>query len=528
MRHTSVVIGAIIAASIVTPGVSAAAAGRHPAVSPSYGLTWTVDTAADALTAYAANASGAASPVATITGASTGLDGPTGVAVGPSGTIYVTNSLSDSITEYAAGAQGDATPKATVSGAQTGLDGPSSVTIGTGQVWVTNPSANTVEAFSPGVSGNVLPAETIAGPKTQLNHPIAITVSQGFPLITVLNAPTVGASSITSYLGARYGNLTPQTVITGTTAHAFNAPTAITSAGFLLWVADGGAHSVTELISLFGGPRTPAVAVLKGAATGIDDPSGLAVDAIGELEVADASSHTVSVFGADAHGDAAPIRTITGVGSGPGQPAGLTVTGAAPAAPTDVRAAVHHRSATVRWDAPTATGGGLLGYEVETVERLPHGGEEGSGGGTGEYGLTTTRTHTTIHGLQYGRTYTFIVQAVNIFGTSPAGRSAELTPLSVPTAPAHVLAVGGDHAITVGWTKPSEDGGRPVRRYRVEYATCRPGALGCHFASTIVTASHRRVTITGLTAGQTYDLRVLAESSVGNGHPSKVVRAAVT
>ena len=39
MRHTSVVIGAIIAASIVTPGVSAAAAGRHPAVSPSYGLT---------------------------------------------------------------------------------------------------------------------------------------------------------------------------------------------------------------------------------------------------------------------------------------------------------------------------------------------------------------------------------------------------------------------------------------------------------------------------------------------------------
>lgn len=528
MRRTSVVIGAIVAASIVTPGVGAAAAGRHSDAAPSYGVTWTVDTAANSLTAYAADASGAAAPVATIAGGSTGLDGPTGVAVGPSGTIYVANSLSDSITEYAAGTQGDTAPKATISGPQTGLDGPSSVTIGSGQVWITNPSANTVEAFSPGTSGNVLPAETIAGPKTQLDHPIAITVAIGLPLITVLNTPTIGASSLTSYLSDRYGNIAPLTVVKGTTAHAFSAPTAIASAGFLLWVADGGAHSVTELISLFGGPRTPALAVLKGTDTGIDDPSGLAIDAIGELEVADATSPTVSVFGTNAHGDAAPIRTITGVGSGPGQPAALTVTGAPPGAPTNVRAVVHHRSATVRWDAPTVSGGGLLGYEVETIVRLGHGVTVGSGGGEGVFGLTTTKTHTTIHHLQYGRTYSFLVQAVNVFGGSPGARSASLTPLSVPTAPRSVLAVGGDHAISVGWSKPTQDGGRPIRKYRVEYATCRPGALGCHFASTLVAARHRRVTITGLSAGHTYDVRVVAENVVGDSRPSKVARAAVS
>src|ERR1700689_5120028 len=160
MRPSLIVSAALVAAACLSPllGPSSVASA---APAPTFGLTWTVDSAANSLTEYAPTATGAATPIASISGADTQMSGPTSVAVGTAGNIVVANATNNSITEYAAGANGDATPIRVISGSETGLSAPSSVSLAVGQIWVTDPSTDVIEAFSAGSNGNVLPAETI-------------------------------------------------------------------------------------------------------------------------------------------------------------------------------------------------------------------------------------------------------------------------------------------------------------------------------------------------------------------------------
>jgi hypothetical protein len=531
MRFPLIVATSLVAALVTAPIATASAAAASPAThhatpTPVYGATWTVDTATNALTEYAPGASGAATPIATISGASTDLAGPTGVGVGSSGNLYVTNATSNSITEYPAGSTGDQAPIATIAGSSTGLAAPSSLTIAVGQIWVTNPATNLVEAFSGGSDGNVLPAETIAGSKTLLNHPIALAVDNEIGFITVLNAPTSGATSLTSYFGLRYGDLAPVARVLGAKGHPLTTPTAMVTGGFgSVWVTDASNNTVTEYFSLESG--APALASIGGGATKIDGPSALTLDAADQLEVANGANHSVGVFAARAHGDAAPIRTYSTADADAGSPAALAAVGARPGSPTDVQAVAHNASATVHWHAPALTGGGILGYEVTAVSRS-EGGEEGSGLVSVSFGgpeASTTGTTITLHHLQNGAKYRFQIQAVNVFGVSAPGTSNSVRPLTVPSAPVNVVAIGGPKALTVGWTKPKHNGGEPITHYRVEYATCSPGALGCAYRSMLVAPIHRHVRIGGLAAATKYRIRVLAQSGFGNGRPSRTVVA---
>ncbi|WP_424671402.1 hypothetical protein [Candidatus Binatus sp.] len=64
----------------------------------------------------------------------TGFDSPTGVALDPSGNIYVTNDGSsiggaDSVTVYPAGSNGNVAPSATISGPLTGLSAPQGIVV---------------------------------------------------------------------------------------------------------------------------------------------------------------------------------------------------------------------------------------------------------------------------------------------------------------------------------------------------------------------------------------------------------------
>lgn len=526
MRLPLAVTIALAAAICATP-IAASPAGAGPITTPPYGATWTVDTAANSLTEYAPSASGAATPIATISGAATDLAGPTAVAVGSKGNVYVADADSNSITEYAFGTQGDVAPIEAISGPVTGLDAPSSLALVGGQVWVTDPATNVVEAFSAGSTGNVLPAETIHGAKTHLNHPIAITVNNdlGLGFITVLNAPTSGHSSITTYFALQYGNIAPLARVLGAKGHPLVSPTAMASGGFgLVWVADSGTNSLTELFAIANG--LPAIATIKGAATKLDAPDGLSIDALNQLVVANGGDHSLRVFASRARGDVAPIRSITAVGSDTSSPSAVSVIGAPPGAPTAVHAVAHNASATVSWKAPTATGGGVLGYDVTAISRRffedPSGGEILSNGAVG---FTTNKKTFTLHHLKNGRKYFFEIQAVNAFGESSAGRSNPATPLTLPGAPRQVIAVGGDHSLTVGWTRPAQNGGKRITHYRVEYATCSPRAIGCAFHSRLVAGVRRRTTISGLTAATKYHVRLIAQSSIGAGRPSKETAA---
>jgi len=60
---------------------------------------------------FAANASGNAAPLRTISGSATGLNVPSGIALDVSGNMYVANANGNSVTEYAAAAAGNVAPR---------------------------------------------------------------------------------------------------------------------------------------------------------------------------------------------------------------------------------------------------------------------------------------------------------------------------------------------------------------------------------------------------------------------------------
>jgi hypothetical protein len=179
----------------------------------------------------------------------------------------------------------------------------------------------------------------------------------------------------------------------------------------------------------------------------------------------------------------------------------------------------------VHWKAPTVTGGGIIGYDVFALTRKTIHTHGGTITITSGEGFETTKTSVTMHHLKNGQKYFFTVQAVNTFGQSASARSSTVTPLTLPGAPRDVIALGGSGSVAVAWSKPRQDGGKPITHYRLEYATCSPAAAGCAFHTQVAPGTHHRAKITGLTPGKTYHVRVIAHTSVGNSPPSKVVTA---
>jgi hypothetical protein len=150
--------------------------------------------------------------VTTISGPSTGLNAPSGVALDQSENLYVANGANDSITVYAAGqTSGDVAPIATISGAATGLNDPQGVAIGLdGTIWVANQGANTVTEYAAGANGNAAPLATITG----LSSPAGVAVDAG-GTIFVANA---GSKTIAEYPSGSTGNATPSATLSGLSA----------------------------------------------------------------------------------------------------------------------------------------------------------------------------------------------------------------------------------------------------------------------------------------------------------------------
>jgi len=130
---------------------------------------------------FGAGASGNVRPTDTIAGGNTGLDAPMSVALDPGGRIYVANygtgSLSNSsVTVYDAGATGNATPIATIKGASTLLNQPIGIALDpAGRIYVAS-SGNTnaqyrITVYAADANGDVAPVATLSGANTGLSAP---------------------------------------------------------------------------------------------------------------------------------------------------------------------------------------------------------------------------------------------------------------------------------------------------------------------------------------------------------------------
>jgi hypothetical protein len=96
---------------------------------------------------------------------------------------------------------------------------------------------------------------------------------------------------------------------------------------------------------------------------------------------------------------------------------------------------------------------------------------------------------------------------------------------SGPPEPPQTHVLG--RTIQVFWGMPNHDGAERVKSYRLEYATCVPGAKGCAFHTRAVRPQifGGTDTLRHLAPKTTYHIRVIAKTKLGLGKPSKAVTA---
>jgi hypothetical protein len=117
-------------------------------------------------------------PIATISGVSSGIGQPTGIALDTSGKIYVADQASTVCTPacpailiFPAGSNGSVTPTA-IDGSSTGLVAPTDVKVdSTGKIYVSDTTTNgkgMVHVYAAGASGNVAPVSSFTSPGSAL------------------------------------------------------------------------------------------------------------------------------------------------------------------------------------------------------------------------------------------------------------------------------------------------------------------------------------------------------------------------
>ncbi len=372
------------------------------------------------VTEYAPGASGDASPIATLQGSATGLNAPDGVAFDAAGRLYVANhgdGTNGTVTEFAPGANGNAAPVSTIGGAATKLTEPDAVALDSAGDLYVGDFHNLVAAFAPGASANTAPQRVIAGAATALDGvsgllvistPTAITLpAAGRSQTTATLAATVAPHGIpTSYhfqygTTTSYGNSTPNAnagagpgpqaafasiaaLRAGTTYHY--RVVATSSSGTVL----GSDHSFTTVTSsptstpmryvssapefapaanssaapgILGFPAgargnlAPTVTI-SGSQTMLTSPTGVAVDAVGDVFAADFFGNQVLEFAPGARGNVAPIARIPVPNPSQEGPIGLALS------PTGRLLVSGFNSASVYEYAKDATGAWGLAHTI--------------------------------------------------------------------------------------------------------------------------------------------------------------------
>lgn len=186
-----------------------------------------------------------------------------------------------------------------------------------------------------------------------------------------------------------------------------------------------------------------------------------------------------------------------------------------PDAPTGLAASAGAGQAALSWTAPAGDGGSaIVDYRVEykasaSADWL-----------TFSHGASAADT-ITVTGLANGTAYDFRVAAVNALGAGAPSAPASATPRTVPGAPTALVATTPTSSeVALAWAAPASDGGTAIVDYLVEFRRSTD-AVWSTFGSVTTTSA----TVTGLTAGTTYDFRVSARNAAGTGVASAVASA---
>jgi uncharacterized protein YkwD len=184
----------------------------------------------------------------------------------------------------------------------------------------------------------------------------------------------------------------------------------------------------------------------------------------------------------------------------------LPVTSQPPSAPTNVVAKPGPGRVSVSWSPAGAKGAAIDSYMVYAM---------GPTGYSGRYqAVCGTCTSTSIDGLSNGSSYWMLVYAHNAVGWG-AGSSSGWVTVGAPLAPPSATVRGGGAQANVGWASANGNGtavdAYAALAYDANGFTGRY-AYGC--------ATCTKATITGLSAGHSYVIAVIAHNAWGWSPPA--------
>ena len=121
----------------------------------------------------------------------------------------------------------------------------------------------------------------------------------------------------------------------------------------------------------------------------------------------------------------------------------------------------------------------------------------------------TTYTDT---GLENGRTYLYYVAAYSSVGEGTPSQPLLVIPYTLPTEPRALVVEAGDDQVTLSWTSPIDDGGRPVSGYFVHFSEGDDSLTHSFELGNVTSHIH-----TGLTNGIAYHYAISAINEAGEG-----------
>ncbi len=320
-------------------------------ITPGPATIFVSNTFAASVTAYPIGSNGDVAPTATISGncdGGAGVGCGNGIALDGSGNIYVAKAfggpdVTGSIDVYPTHSNGDVTPKAIISGARTKLYYPGGVAVSsTGKIYVANAGSESgpdgngyVTVYPAGSNGDVAPTAVIGGSNTGLNQPVGIALNSSGKLFVANNEtqpPCCG--SVTVYPAGSNGNVRPSVSIAGgNTGLYFPSGIALDASGNIYVANDWGEPDGIGFITVYPagshGDAAPSAAISP-----VSDPYSIALDSDGNIYVASYYPQAeacnpycgnIVVYSAGSKGDATPSAVIGGSSTGLAGPQGIVI-----------------------------------------------------------------------------------------------------------------------------------------------------------------------------------------------------------